>query len=603
MWLNASKNTLAISRGILTSTKVSSQRVRVLNIVTANNRQNQVREINNPSNINFEREAGFNELVQQSDKIYKNNLEGINASYENSQKTIEIKPGYISEMVNQAESIILFEKIEIYQKSGRLVRVVMEATKPKLAYEPRQQNEKIKRAEDALVIAEVDHVYLTEILSKIALWVRFDERSQTYKQKDCPEKIARTLIARRSWKVPVLTGIIQTPTLRFDGSIFETPGYDEETGLFFDPGQTHFPKIPTNPSKKEAEIALSLLLDILSEFPFQNEESRSVGLSAILTALVRKSIRTAPLHGFTAPKMSSGKSLLADVVGLIATGKVNCAISHAENESEEKKRLLAVLAEGDPVVCFDNIERPFGSIALCSILSQTEYKDRILGSTRNLNVLTNATFLATGNNLTFTGDISTRSILCRLDPLCERPEERIFTKNLYEYIPQNRGILVVAALTILRAYHISGRPKIDILPFGRFEEWSDFIRSTLVWLGQEDPCKSRKEIENTDPVRVILGCLLSCWYAVYGDLSRRIKDVIIDAEDKEKKITDEHKKPHLNTLFEVFMELAPDSKYGINSKSLGKKFSSFKGRIENGFKLESVGLYQGVETWRVIKTV
>jgi len=37
-----------------------------------------------------------------------------------------------------------------------------------------------------------------------------------------------------------------------------------------------------------------------------------------------------------APKMSSGKSLLADVIGLIATGKVNCAISHAENEAEEK---------------------------------------------------------------------------------------------------------------------------------------------------------------------------------------------------------------------------------------------------------------------------
>jgi len=259
------------------------------------------------------------------------------------------------------------------------------------------------------------------------------------------------------------------------------------------------------------------------------------------------------------------------------------------------------LAEGDPVVCFDNIERPFGSIALCSILSQTEYKDRILGSTRNLSVLTNATFLATGNNLTFIGDISTRAILCRLDPLCERPEERTFSKNLYEYIPQHRGTLVVAALTILRAYHMAGRPKMDIAPFGRFEEWSNLIRSALVWLDQEDPCKSRKEIENADPIRLALGCLLSSWYAVYGDLSRRIKDVITGIRDIEGNITDENEESHLNALHEALVELAPDNKGGVNSKSLGKKLSSFKGRIENGFRLESTGIYQGVETWRVVK--
>ena len=250
----------------------------------------------------------------------------------------------------------------------------------------------------------------------------------------------------------------------------------------------------------------------------------------ILTALIRKSIRTAPLHGFTAPKMSSGKSLLADVEGLIATGKVNCAISHAENEAEEKKRLLAVLSEGDP-------------------------------------------------------------------------EERTFVKNLYKYIPQNRGALVVAALTMLRAYHMAGRPKAGIVPFGSFEEWSDFVRSAIVWLDQEDPCKSRKEIENADPIRVTLGCLLSSWYAVYGDFSRRIRDVLIDVEDKDKKITDEMKKLNLNALHEALMEIAPDNKGGINSKSLGKKLSSFKGRIENGFRLENAGIYQGAETWRVIRIV
>lgn len=547
-----------------------------------------------PTEIDASRERAFNKLIESLP------IPGI--QLEKGQRAIEVKPGNLSEVVSEAESVLIQGKAGIYQRSGRLVRIVTEATKPKPSVRavPSTNNtndcakKKITRAEDALVIHEVDPTHLTEVLSINAVWVRFDERTQKHKQKDCPERVAKTLISRRSWELPVLTGIIQAPTLRPDGSILETPGYDEETGLFFDPGQTKFPKIPDRPTKEDAENSLQLLLDLIAEFPFENEESRSVALSAFLTAVIRKSIRTAPLHGFSAPKMSSGKSLLADMVGMIATGKVNCAIPHAENEAEEKKRLLAVLSEGDPVVCFDNVERPLGSAALCSVLTQTEYKDRLLGSTKNLSVLTNATFLATGNNLRFEGDLSTRAILCKLDPLCERPEERKFSKNLYEYVPQHRGALVIAAITILRAYHFADRPKQDIPAYGRFEEWSDFVRSALVWVGCEDPCKSRKEIESADPVRIALGSLFPLWHKIYGSRGMRIKDVIQDCENKK------NEDPDFEALAEALSELSSDGKSG-NTRSLGKKFSSFKGRIENGFCLESAGTYQGVETWRVVK--
>jgi putative DNA primase/helicase len=227
---------------------------------------------------------------------------------------------------------------------------------------------------------------------------------------------------------------------------------------------------------------------------------------------------------------------------------------------------------------------------LCSVLTQTEYKDRLLGANKNLNVPTNVTFLATGNNLTFVGDISTRALLCRLDAKCERPEERSFDVNLYNYIPQHRNELVKAALTILRAYHIAGRPKQPIAQFGRFEEWSDWVRSAIIWVGLADPCASRKEIENADPVRVALGSFFASWYDAFGDLSKRIKDVINDIQNKK-----------LEILQEALTELAPDAKRGINTRALGKKLASFKGRIENGYRLDKTGTYQGVDTWRVTK--
>ena len=51
-----------------------------------------------------------------------------------------------------------------------------------------------------------------------------------------------------------------------------------------------------------------------------------------------------------------------------------------------------------------------------------------LATATNQNVIapTNVCFLATGNNVQFKGDVTTRVLLCEIDPKTERPEEREF---------------------------------------------------------------------------------------------------------------------------------------------------------------------------------
>lgn len=51
--------------------------------------------------------------------------------------------------------------------------------------------------------------------------------------------------------------------------------------------------------------------------------------------------------------------------------------------------------------------------------------------------------------------------------------------------------------------------------YDTFEEWSDLVRSAIVWIGMEDPSKSRREIENTDPVRLAIKTLFSAWYCCF----------------------------------------------------------------------------------------
>ncbi len=490
---------------------------------------------------------------------------------------IQIIGGQLPQMVNQAEETIAKEKNLLYQRSGFVVRVLANTPPPK----------GVKRSQEALVIQGVEIPYLIELLTKKAMWVKYHKREDIWDPVDCPRIVAETYLARGTWKLQVLTGIIGAPTLRPDGSILEKPGYDEDTGLLFHPCRTLFQPIPQDPSKEDALNAIEMFRKLLQGFSFVEEMDFAVAMSAILTNLIRRSIRTAPLHGISAPKMGSGKSLLADVTAMISTGHPCAAMSQADSLDEEKKRLLAILMEGDPIVCIDNVERPLGSDALCSILTQEVWKERLLGQNKTINVLTSVTFLATGNNLAFQGDLSTRVLLCMLDPQCERPEERSFDVNLYKYIPEHRGELVKVALTILRAYHVAGRPKQNIPTYGRFEEWSDWIRSALIWLGLADPGESRRRIEDADPVRINIKALLANWHSCIKQPSS-IKEVVQVA-----------KLPSNEGLYDALVELAGDKAGNIDMKKFGYLLRSFQGRIENGLRLLQIGRSKYGYLWLV----
>ena len=491
---------------------------------------------------------------------------------------IQLRKGLLHQAVDQAEQILIEGNHGIFQRCGMLVRLIPIASKPV------REEGVIKPSYESIMISEVDSTYLTEVLGIAGNWTRYDKTREGNIPIDCPETIGKKLIARKKWGLPVLIGVIHAPTLCRDGTILQEPGYDEESGLFFYPSNTKFEEIPVYPTEKDVKTSLDLLLDLLSEFPFIDSVSRSVALSAILTSLVRKSIRTAPLHGFSAPKKGSGKSLLADVVGLIATGNPVSMVSYTGEEAEEEKRVLTLLLEGCPIICYDNVDRSFLSSVLCTILTQTAFKGRILGLNKSAYVSTYATFLATGNNLIFEGDISRRVMLCKIDPRKERPEERSFKKDLYDFIPKNRSRLVKAGLTILRAYHLAGRPKQLFETFGSFEEWSDWIRSALVWLGMADPCLSRIEVEQLDPIKTSLEWLFSVWFSIFGNRPIKVKNLVHNESEQ---------------LKEVLQEFAPDGHGGINEIALGKKLLSFNQRIEAGFQLQRMGKNQGAVTWRI----
>ena len=102
-----------------------------------------------------------------------------------------------------------------------------------------------------------------------------------------------------------LNGIITAPTLRPDGSLLCTPGYDVATGLLLRGGS--WPRIPEHPTEAELKDAFRALWTPFSEFPFVTKEDRGVMLACVLTGIMRRSLPRAPAFSFDAPTSGSAR--------------------------------------------------------------------------------------------------------------------------------------------------------------------------------------------------------------------------------------------------------------------------------------------------------
>lgn len=496
---------------------------------------------------------------------------------------IEIQGGKLPWICDQAE-MILARSGRVYQRNGFLVKIIFAGSSTVIR---RDKNEK------SPIIQVIDMPGIVDHLTRIASWYQFNPKKEEKKYIDCPKKVAETIISRGQWKIPELTGVISAPTLRPDGTILQKRGYDKKTGLLLI--GKDFPQIKENPDRDDAIKAVAIIKEVLKDVPFKTRIDRSVMLAAILTAMVRKSLETAPLFGFTAPKMGSGKTLLTDVMALVASGKRSAKINQAQTEEEEQKRLLAVLMEGDEVVCIDNIKYPLESEALCTITSETEWSARVLGINTELKkISTNTTWTATGNNLRIKGDLSTRAIMCQLDPGCERPEEREFPEHLRDIVKRRRFELIDAALTILRAYHVAGKPKQALKNFARYEEWSRLVRHALVWIDQPDPCNSRRALEEDDPDREAYFEILSAWYGAFEEKEVSVHDVkkylMMDYNS-----FDQDKRDRLK----ISLLAVADAGGEINDRKLGTYFREKKDRIEGKLRLQKEGKSKHGVRWSV----
>jgi hypothetical protein len=504
--------------------------------------------------------------------------------------------------VNEQAARALANEPTIFQRGNILVRVVRE---PK-------QEKWIERDPVMPRIIEVVPAILSERLTAVARFMGYKAvRNGKLKKvpKHPPDRLLAAVLARGEWNgIRPLEGVVDSPVLRPDGSILQTPGYDAMTGLLLEPNIT-LPPIPHSLSKEDITRACDILLEVVADFPFAKvadvkQLNEAVWIAALLTPLARYAFRgPAPMFAIDANVRGSGKGLLVSATSTIVCGRAASVMSATQDDNEFRKRITAISIAGDQLVNIDNINGAIGCPSLEAVLTCSVWKDRLLGTNQLAEVPIRTTWFCTGNNIVFTGDLSRRVCRIRLESKEEHPEERkgFQHPDLLQWVRAERRRFLHAALTILKGYCDGGRPDQNLTPWGSYESWSDLVRSAVVWAGLADPGKTRQEVRARSDKESLLPALLDGLeylnqkYRERGGL--RASQIVKVLHDGNGNLDGKEL-----ALRELIMQLFPlkVSSDFPSAVAIGKKLQGFEGRVCGGKYLKSADPNKcGILLWSV----
>jgi hypothetical protein len=509
----------------------------------------------------------------------------------------EIIVSHLEWKINDDAIAALVVDPDLYQRNLKLVTVACD--------EKPTNTGGIRRLEGTPLIRPVFAPRLREDLTRVARWRRLKESKGGETEivpAHPPDWTVAAILAREKWpNIRYLAGIVETPTLRYDGSVIETPGFDQETGLLYVPNGP-FPPVPSKPSQKDAMVAAKILTDLVGDFPFKTDSHKAAWLAALLTVVVRFLIDgPTPIFLFEANTSGAGKTLLSDLISMIAFGRPMTRTGYAHDAIEMDKQITSTALAGDRVVLFDNLENGgrFGNSALDRATTARTYRGRVLGKlemTPDLDLV--CVFFASGNNTVVVSDIARRIILSRLESLVERPEERsdFKIKDVLAYTKIHRGEFVQAALTILRAFIRAGKPDQGLKPMD-FLAWSSLIRNAVKWATDLDPCEGREELKDSNPERSQAGALVDAWFDLQTEMSKKgfttaqvLRELQADSEKKT-----------FPALRDALADLWSRTKPGElpSSGTLGMKIQAIRGQVFGDKRFVVIAEHKRAKVWGV----
>lgn len=422
-----------------------------------------------------------------------------------------------------------------------------------------------------------------------------------------PPAFVRKFLRALDWRhVRPLVGISECPVLRPDGSVWQTAGYDPETGYLYIPSMA-YPIVPDAPTQGDATLAYAHLAEVFHDFPYVQPSHRAATVAAVLTLAARSAIRGAvPCWYFDASSSRSGKTLQLDAISTIVTGRSAGRMTYPVNDEEAEKVLSSYAMSGARLVPFDNVAGKFGSPKLDNVITAEDTVDlRVLGYTGIRTFQWRAIVFASGNGFEPRGDIAKRVLVPRLESPLAHPEKRNPSEfrhsPLLPWVLANRGSLLVDALTILRAYSVAGRPEQSGDSWSGFEAWSSLVASALVWAGAPDPRGARRGgDDDLDATVAAQRALVRAWPTLClrnGSAALTLSQALRLAYPAPKR---GEEPDGLDDFREAVAELTNAPSGAVpDSKRLGVAMRRIRRKTIDGARIDIDGQTGGMARWRV----
>lgn len=479
-----------------------------------------------------------------------------------SRPTIAIEPGELPRMYDEAEAALAATG-RVYQRGGVLVALT-----------------------DDFRTVTLNVATTNMLLARCVNWVKAAKMKDrvVHFPADPPRSIAEALVSAPSWAaVNELRQVVRHPVFLPDGRLL-APGFDSRSGFYgafaplFD--------VRTDATQEEAREAAAHLETLVQTFDFETAEDRAGALSAILAAVCRPVLRTAPMFLISAPVAGTGKGLLAKVISRFAMPGEPPSSTLPDDDDEAKKEIMSRLMSSQPVLFFDEVAGgEIDSVPLRTLSTSEIMGGRLLGQSRDINVSTRTLVMITGNNITPTADTARRIVEIRLNPACESPATRTFSYDPIAVADKDRINLIRAVLTIQAAWMAAGRPRAAGPAVGSFADWDEWCRQPVIWLTGKDPAGRMFSGMMNDPRKNELAAVLSAWDDRYQSQPMTTGDVCGDGSSQ--------------ALQNALRDATSPRSGQLSPKSVGRWLKANRDRIAAGFKLIEAGMLDGRTRWRV----
>lgn len=259
-----------------------------------------------------------------------------------------------------------------------------------------------------------------------------------------------------------------------DGSIVRVrDGYNDDSMVYLVADQA-IAGIVGEGTMDEARTALA---DLLVDFPFADDASMENVVLLLLTLMMRPACDIVPLFHVGAPLERTGKTkMLRECVGTLITGRYAPVITFTESEEETRKRLDALVLEGQPFAVFDNV--PIGvalnSASMAAVITSSTLKFRVLGKSEVQEARNSLTIATTGNNSRFSAELVKRTVPITLIPRDDKPEKRSDFRHpdIAQYALDGRRKILSMLVGAIERWMAAGRPAPQRMPrIGGFERW------------------------------------------------------------------------------------------------------------------------------------